>query len=158
MFFYFSWCFHVIPMTWFNCCFFTDSKRISRISQVHRIHFSDWLVPANMRPVAGPQECCDICTSQSADNPPCALGVERFRIIDVTALKVCFIYNIYIYILFIYLFCFFVCLFVYYLFILFMYLCMYLFTYLLYISHTCLYNSIHIILNDIKSGYIYNII
>jgi hypothetical protein len=130
-------------MTWFNCCFFTDSKRISRISEVHRIHCIDWLVPANMRPVAGPQECCDICTSQSADNPPCALGVERFRIIDVTALKVCFIYiYIYLFIYFVYLFIYFVCLF------------MYVFIYLLYIyiSHTCLYNSIHIILNDIKSG------
>ena len=116
-------------MTWFNCCFFTDSKRISRISEVHRIHCIDWLVPANMRPVAGPQECCDICTSQSADNPPCALGVERFRIIDVTALKVCFIY---IY-LFIYLFCLFI-----YLFCLFIYVCIYLFIIYIYITYMSL--------------------
>ncbi|CAK9058149.1 unnamed protein product [Durusdinium trenchii] len=26
-------------------------------------------------PVAGPQECCDICTSKSADNPPCVAWV-----------------------------------------------------------------------------------
>ena len=84
------------------------------MSEVHRIHCIDWLVPANMRPVAGPQECCDICTSQSADNPPCALGVERFRIIDVTALKVCFLYSY----LFIYSFIY-----------LLIYLCIYLFIY-----------------------------